>query len=142
MPMRRLSAAVSPLLSLVEWIFSPLAPGVDLFLGLAAGFWGGMMVGRPGVFDTGNFVGMQWAPDAAWIVFVVGLFTIHMLGLLRPTWWQMRSAACLLSAWYWFLIAISLTRPGLTTGTWTYSLIGLVGLTAAIYVSGRGARRG
>ena len=142
MPMRRLAAAVSPLLRMIQWMYSPAAPGVDLFLGLAALSWFGMMTLRPGLFDAGNYRGMQWAPDPVWIVFVGALVIMHLAGLVEPGWVKLRAAACLASAWYWICVAISLSRLGLTTGTGTYGLIGVVALTSAIYVSGRVPRSG
>ena len=140
MPMRRLSMAVSPILSLVDWIFSPAAPGIDLALGGWATCWFGMMVLRPEVFDHGSFTGLQWAPDWVWIVFVASVVLLHLAGLLMADLAKLRVTACLLSAWYWIVVAVSLARGGLVPGTWTYGLIGSIGLAGAIYINGRALR--
>lgn len=142
MPMRRLSAAVSPLLAGVDWAFSPPVPGIDLFLGAVSACWFSMMTLRPAVFDQGSFVGLQWAPDAVWIVFVGTVVLLHLAGLFAPDLIKLRAAACLLSAWYWLCVSVSLSRDGIVPGTWTYGLIGLMALTSAIYVSGRALRLG
>lgn len=139
MPFRRLSLAVSPLLRCLEWLFSELAPGVDLFLGLLGIAWLALMVRKPAVFDAGNLAGMQWLPDRAWMGFLAIIVALHLFGLVRPSAVRLRVPGILLSSWYWMLVSISLTRISLAPGTFTYALIGAAALGSAIYVSGRPA---
>ena len=141
MPARRAALVVSPLLRFTEWCFSPLAPGVDLFLGLLASCWFALMIGRPAIFNQGSFVGMQWLPDAAWIAFVGLTAALHFVGLTRLHAIPLRVTAGLFSSWFWVLIAISFARVVVSTGLFTYALIGGMALVSTIYISGR-PRRG
>ena len=140
MPSRRIAAVVSPLLVFVDWLFSELAPGVDLFLGTLATAWLVLMVERPDVFDQGSFRGMQWMPDEAWIAFVALTAALHLFGLYRLHSIKLRVGSHLLTSWYWLLVAISFFRVGVTPGIFAYGLIGCAALCSAIYISGRSRR--
>ena len=140
MPMRRLVAVVSPVLAAVDWAFSPTLPVVDILFGGVATWWFGMQVLRPEVFDHGSFIGLQWAPDAAWIVFGGAMVLLHVMGLFNATLFKLRFAACLVSGWYWLCVAFSLTRTQLVPGTGTYGALGLLALGCAVYLSGRAPR--
>ena len=140
MPARRIAAIVSPVLTFVRWLFSELAPGVDVFLGLLGTAWLGLMLTHAEIFERGNLQGMSWMPDKAWIAFVALTVALHFAGLARPTAITLRVCSQLLTSWYWLLISISLARTGLSTGPFTYALIGAASLVAAIYVSGHGKR--
>ena len=140
MPVRRLVAIVSPVLAAVDWAFSPALPLVDIYLGGVATWWFGMQVLRPDVFDHGSFVGLQWAPDAAWIAFGGVIVLLHLAGLLNVGFYKLRMAASLLSGWYWLCVAFSLTRSQLVPGTGTYGALGGLALGCAVYLSGRTPR--
>lgn len=140
MPARRIAAAVSPLLNFVEWLFSDLAAGVDLFFGAIGAGLLFLMLTRPGIFAAGNFAGMDWMSLTMWIVFMAATVSLHLAGLFRLHLFKMRFCACLMSSWYWLTFAFSLTRVSLTTGSFTYSVIGLFALISAIYISGRSRR--
>lgn len=142
MPARRIAALASPVLSFVDWLFSELAPGMDLFLGLLGVGWLALMIGRPDLFTVGNFRGMEWLPggNPAWTVFMALTTALHVVGLCRLSWMKVRIASHLLTSWYWLSVAISFARVGLTTGIVAYGLIGVMSLCSAIYISGRPRR--
>lgn len=131
------AATVTPLVRFVEWLFGPQAPGVDLVLCLFAASWGGLMLARPAIFDKGAFVGMQWLPDAVWIVFFSALTVMHALGFFLWAARWVRVAACLLSAWIWISVAVSFSKVEVTTGVLTYAIIGGAALCGALYLSGQ-----
>ncbi|KQO53087.1 hypothetical protein [Methylobacterium sp. Leaf85] len=130
-------ATVTPLVRFVEWLFGPHAPGIDLLLGLFAAAWGGLMLTRPHVFDRGAFVGLSWMPDAYWLGFFAVLTALHALGFFRLWLRSVRVAACLLSAWIWITVPVSLYRIELTTGVLIYPIIGCAALCGALYLSGQ-----
>lgn len=142
MPIRRLSLAVSPVLRFADWAFSGEASGADLFLFGASSWWLFVMLCRPEVFDGPPLVGMDWAPDAFWVVFVTSDAVMHGLALWRPHLYRMRMGGALVSAWYWLTIAASLSRTGISTGTGVYSIFGGAAALLAVYLSGRGQHRG
>lgn len=141
MPVRRLSIAISPVLRFADWLFSGEASGADLFYMLAACWWLFLMLVRPEVFDVPPLVGMDWAPDAFWVVFVSSVAMLHGLALWRPHLYRLRMSTASVSAWYWLTIAISLSRPGISTGSGMYTLFGLGAAMLTIYLSGRDAHR-
>lgn len=130
------TVTVTPLVRFVEWLFGPLAPGIDLLLCLFAGAWGSLMIFRPQTFDRGAFVGMNWLADAYWIAFFVVLTALHGLGVIRCHLRWARVTACLLSAWIWISVAVSLAKVEVTTGVLTYPIIGGAALFGALYLSG------
>jgi hypothetical protein len=136
-PVRRVIArAVTPLVRFVEWMFGSSAPGLDLGLFLFAFGWGSLMLLKPRLFDTGQFVGMQWLPDATWIGFFAMLSVMHGAGFLCPRWRALRVAAGLLSAWIWMSVSGSLLRVEMTTGVLAYAIVGFGALCGSIYVAG------
>lgn len=137
MPTRRIATVLSPFLTFVDWMFGPLVPFVDVFLGLLALSWLGLMVGWPNIFDHGNQRGMQWLPDEAWMGFLALTVALHAAGLAQIRATTLRFVAALLSSWFWLLVAISFSRVGLSTGNVVYGLIGTGALMAAVYISGR-----
>ena len=141
MPMRRISAAVSPILRVVDWIFAGEASGWDLLYMLGALWWLFVMLVRPQIFDVPPLVGMDWAPDAFWVTFVTSVVFMHGLALWRPHMYRLRMGTALVSAWYWIMVAVSLGRLGITTGTGFYAVIGGFALMLAISLSGRDQHR-
>ena len=132
----RVRRLVTWLLGFPEWLYGRRAAGLDLGPGLIATGWAALMIGKPGMFDRGAFVGMNWLPDAAWIGLMILIAGLHGVGLARPGWIALRVAASLLSAWAWIFVAASLWRVELTTGCVSYSLFGLGSLVAAIHLAG------
>ncbi|WP_437871312.1 hypothetical protein ACSD7O_22300 [Methylorubrum extorquens] len=136
--MKRIATAlITPLVRFVEWLFGPTAAGVDLALSLFAGGWAGLMIARPQIFDHGTFKGMYWMADEVWIAFFTILATLHVIGLFRPLWREMRCAAALVSAWIWISVSASFATIEITTGVLTYTIIGAGALCGAIYLSGQ-----
>lgn len=133
---RSAALAVTPLVRFVEWLFGPRAPGLDLGLCLLAAGWGSLMVLKPKLFDTGQFVGMQWLPDAAWIGFFALITVLHGVGCVRPYWRSWRVAGSLLSAWAWMSVSGSLLRVEMTTGVLAYAIAGLGALCGGIFIAG------
>ncbi len=133
---RTAAGAVTPLVRFVEWLFSPAASGLDVGLCLFAAGWGGLMIAKPALFDTGQFVGMQWLRDEAWIGFFLLLTLTHAAGCLRPHWRTMRVGACLFSAWIWISVSVSLYRVEMTTGVLAYCIVGFGALAGGIYIAG------
>ena len=142
MPLPRLSRAVAPLLSAGAWGFAPDLPVIDFVYGGIESWWLAMQLLHPEQFNRGNLAGMQWAPDVAWIVFVGALTLLHAAGLLDRHFYRLRAVSCLLSAWYWICISISITRISLSPGTGTYGILGALALGGAVYLTGRDQRRG
>ena len=141
MPIRRLSIAISPVLRFVDWIFDGEASGFDVLFMLGAAWWLFVMLVRPENFDTPPLVGMDWAPDAFWIVFVTSVAILHGLALWRPRMYRLRMGTALVSAWYWLTVSWSLGRLGISTGTGWYALVGAFALMLAVYLSGRDQHR-
>ena len=136
-PMRRsVAGAVTPLVRFVEWLFGPLAPGLDIGLCICAGGWAYLMLTKPALFDKGSWAGMQWLPDSAWIGLFCILTLMHGLGFLRPRWRGLRTAALLLSAWIWMSLAASFLRVELTPGVFVYAVMGFGALCGGIYLQG------
>ncbi|MGX5776500.1 hypothetical protein [Methylorubrum zatmanii] len=119
-----------------EWLFGPLAPGVDLGLMLIAAGWAMLEVLKPQLFDRGAFVGMSWVADPIWFAIHVMLVTLHGMGLLRPHWRMLRFSAAFLSSWHWLVVALSLLRVEMNTGVLAYGLLGLFALFSGIYLAG------
>ena len=113
MPIRRLSLAITPVLRFADWLFAGEASGADLFYMLASLWWLSLMLFRPAVFDVPPLVGMDWAPDPIWIVFVSCVAALHAIALWRPHLYRLRMGTATVSAWYWLTIAISLSRQRL-----------------------------
>lgn len=141
MPIRRLSLAVSPVLRFADWLFTGEASGVDLIALLGSAWWLFLMLFRPDVFDRAQFAGMSWAPDGFWIIFVASVVVMHGLALWRPRMYRLRMGAALMSAWYWITVAVSLSAPGVSTGSGIYAIAGGVAVMLAVYLSGRSAHR-
>ena len=139
---RAVATLLTPLVRFVEWLFGPRAPGIDLALLLFAAGWGGLMIGRPAVFDRGAFAGMRWLPDATWIAFFVSVAGMHAAGLARWDWRNLRCAACLLSAWVWISVSVSIWKVELVPGVIVYGVVGLGALCGAIYLSGQPRKAG
>lgn len=133
---RAVAGAVTPLVRFVEWLFGPRAPGLDLGLCLFALGWGSLMLFKPRLFDTGQFVGMQWLHDGIWIGFFAVLTIMHAAGFIQPRWRALRVAAGLLSAWIWMSVSGSLLRVEMTTGVLAYAIVGFGALCGSIYVAG------
>ncbi|WP_264047519.1 hypothetical protein [Methylobacterium flocculans] len=131
------TVTVTPLVRFVEWLFGPLAPGIDLILCLFAASWGSLMIARPQIFDRGAFVGMGWLPDVTWIAFFAILTVLHGLGVFCCYLRWIRVTACLLSAWIWISVAVSFAKIEVTTGVLTYAIIGGAALCGALYLSGQ-----
>lgn len=136
-PMRRtVAGAVTPLVRFVEWLFGPRMPGIDVGLCLFALGWGSLMLFKPRLFDTGQFVGMQWLHDTVWIGFFGALTVMHAAGFARTHWRALRVAAGLLSAWIWMSVSGSLLRVEMTTGVLAYAIVGAMALFGSIYIAG------
>lgn len=138
---RTAAGAVTPLVRFVEWLFGPAAPGLDVGLCLFAAGWGGMMLGKPEMFDRGQFVGMQWLHDEIWIGFFLLLTLTHAAGSIRPHWRSLRVGAHLLSAWIWISVSVSLFRVEMTTGVLAYCIVGFGALCGGIYIAGLPPRK-
>lgn len=134
---RAATAAVTPIVRFVEWLFGPRAPGIDLALALFASGWAWLMLVKPELFDRSPFVGMNWLPDASWICLFWGMAGLHGLGFIRPTAITIRQGACLLSAWIWITVSASIATIEITTGVVTYGIIGAGALAGALYISGQ-----
>lgn len=136
-PVRRVVArAVTPLVRAIEWLFGPQLPCLDVGLFLFAFGWCSLMLCKPALFDSGQFVGMQWLHDVAWIGFFAALTIMHGAGFVQPRWRSMRVAASLLSAWIWMSISGSFLRVEMTTGVLAYAIVGLAALCGSIYIAG------
>ncbi|TXN71638.1 hypothetical protein [Methylobacterium sp. WL6] len=136
--MKRVAAAtVTPLVRFVEWMFGPLAQGIDLLLFLFAAAWGGLMIFRPKIFDVGTFVGMQWLPDFTWIAMFGVLTAWHAAGMFLGHRRALRYSACLFSAWIWITVSASFATIEITTGVLCYGIVGSFALCGALYLSGQ-----
>lgn len=141
--MKRLATLLfTPLVRFVEWAFGPKAAGIDLGLSLFAAGWASLMLAKPQLFDRGSYQAMSWMADEVWIGFFIFLTTLHVTGLVRPLWRELRCAAALLSAWIWISVSASFATIEIATGVLTYTVIGLFALCGAIYLSGQPRKGG
>lgn len=129
------SLAVRPI-RFAEWLFGPLAPGLDLGLMLLPAGWAILEVTRPQLFDSGAFVGLSWVSDPVWFSLHCLLTALHGIGLVRPYWRVLRIGAAFLSAWHWLFVALSLVRVEMTTGVIAYAIIGAWALVGGVYLAG------
>lgn len=132
----RLTAVALRPVRFAEWLFSPLAPSIDLVLMLYAAGWAILEVTRPHVFDIGALVGLRWVSDPTWIVLHLVLTVLHGIGLVRPYWRVLRIGAAFLSAWHWLFVAISLVRIDITPSVVAYSILGFWALFGGVYLAG------
>ena len=133
---RPAATVVAPLVRFAEFVFGPLAPGIDLVLALFAAGWATLMVERPELFDRGSFVGMTWLPDPAWITFLTLLALLHGIGFFRLHARNLRVASALMSAWIWICVSVSFLRVDVSTGVISYAIIGLSALLGGVYLAG------
>ena len=99
MPVRRLSLAISPVLRFVDWTFAGEASGWDLLYMLGASWWLFCMLGRPEIFDVPPLIGMDWAPDAFWVIFVTSVSIMHGLALWKPRMYRLGCFALMLAVY-------------------------------------------
>lgn len=132
----RLTAIALRPVRFAEWLFSPLAPTIDLILMLFAAGWAILEATRPHVFDIGAFVGLRWVSDPIWLTLHVGLTLLHGVGLIWPYWRVLRISAAFLSAWHWLFVAISLLRIDFTPSVVAYSIVGFWALFGGVYLAG------
>lgn len=119
-----------------EWLFGPLAIIIDIVLLLFAAGWAILEVMRPGLFDTGAFVGLSWVADPYWFCLHALLTVLHGTGVVRPHWRALRVSASFLSAWNWLFVSLSMVRVELTTGVLAYAILGFFALFGGIFLAG------
>lgn len=134
--------AIGRLVGLVDWLYGRPAAGIDCGLGAIAAGWGTLMLARPAIFDAGAYAGMTWLPDPVWSGLMIAVALLHLAGVLRPAWINLRTGTALVSAWIWLFIAMSLLRIALSPGVITYSILGVGALFGAIHIAGSRQRRG